>query len=71
MINTKEMAQVIWLTDNINEKKNLTYQMIDRLHAKTETKNKLKRDVEKSKSVMKIDKIVADITLIGYNLKVI
>ena len=71
MIDTKQMAKEIWSIDNLDSKKALIHKMIDALHAKTETKNRFRNDVDRCKSMNKIDKLAADLTLVGYNMKAI
>jgi len=71
MNDTKELAKQIWLEDDLNIKKELSYKMIDSLVAKKETKEKFKKDISNCKSKNKIDKLAADITLVGYDMKVV
>jgi len=71
MTDTKELAKLIWLEDDLDAKKELSYKMIDSLVAKNETKERFRKNISNCKSKNKIDKLAADITLVGYNLKVL
>jgi len=71
MLDTKDLAKEIWLVDDLEVKKNLAFKMIDKLHAKNITKEKFRNDINKCRSKNKIDKLVADLTLIGYDMKVL
>ncbi len=71
MLDTKELAKDIWSIDNLDSKRKLALSMISKLSAKNETKERFKETLLKCKSMNKIDKLVADITLVGYDLKVI